>query len=217
MSKEFLEKLRNYLNERFGCGTEYKQFEMETQPINRKWEIYNQGLVSCRFIYEYEDGRVQVESLCFDSPGDEVDEVLVRLHQRELKVKEKSKIFAKIDEIRKEILEDLKNRRNIERHVKKPYGHVFTRLLWADKIADEASRKFGVEVKVLIDDTSHHWRTYFISTFDSKNMDEDGKFEEIKKRVEAVSAARKLYDKSFKKEYKEFHRELLEKLKTSQR
>jgi len=42
-------------------------------------------------------------------------------------------------------------------------------------------------------------------------MDEDRKFEEIKKRIEAVSGARKLYDESFKKEYKEFHKEMLSK------
>lgn len=181
-----------------------------------RWEIGTGAFISCRYIYEYEDGRVQVESLCFDAPGDEVGEVLVRLHQREFKTK-KEGVFAKIDRKEKEILDDFINRRNIEKHIRKPYGRVFTRLLWADKIAEEIGKKFGVGVKVFIDVTSHHWRTYFISSFDSKGMDEERKFEEIKKRVEAVSATRKLYDEDFKKGYKEFHREMLERSKAGQR
>ncbi|MBO3841298.1 MAG: hypothetical protein FGF48_02645 [Candidatus Brockarchaeota archaeon] len=48
-------------------------------------------------------------------------------------------------------------------------------------------------------------------------MDEERKFEEIKKRVEAVSATRKLYDEDFKKGYKKFHREMLERSKAGQR
>jgi len=39
-------------------------------------------------------------------------------------------------------------------------------------------------------------------------------FKETNKRVEAVSAARKLDDEGFKKEYKEVHRKMLSKMES---
>lgn len=224
MSQALLERLRDYLNKKFRDELGSAEFKIKTKDIvcfdeskkelvRGRWEIEAEVFTSCRYICEYENGRVRVESLCFDAPGDAISEVLVKLYQRELKMKGEGEVSAEKNRKEKEIHDDFINRRNIEKHVRKPYGRVFTRLLWADKIAEEVSRKFGIEVKILIDDTSHDWRTFFTSSFDSSGMDEERKYEEIKRRVEAVSTARKLYDKSFKKEYKEFHREILAKVK----
>ncbi|MEM1548231.1 MAG: hypothetical protein QXN75_03645 [Thermoproteota archaeon] len=122
--------------------------------------------------------------------GDEANEVLVILYYRKLKTEEgkedlsERKISAKIDKKEGEILSDLMNRRNIEKHIKKSYGHAFTKLLWAGNTAEEISKEFDVEVKVF--DSDYHWGTYFTSVFDSKDMDEEHKLKKIKKRVEAV-------------------------------
>ncbi|MBO3754680.1 MAG: hypothetical protein FGF53_07390 [Candidatus Brockarchaeota archaeon] len=69
MNSEFFEKLRNFLNERFNDEMKHKQFKIETYPMKRKWEIYRQELISCRYMCEYKDRRVQIGSLCFDAPA----------------------------------------------------------------------------------------------------------------------------------------------------
>ncbi|MGB9718808.1 MAG: hypothetical protein ACPL4E_10315 [Thermoproteota archaeon] len=119
MSQEFLEKLRNYLNERFKDELGSGQFKIKTKEVNVKWLVApeSEAFISCGAVYEYEDERVQIGSLSFDYPGDQVREVLVRLYSREFKKRKWEEVSIKIDRKKKEILDDFINRREILRSI----------------------------------------------------------------------------------------------------
>jgi len=133
-------------------------------------------------------------------------------------VKEVEKVWKALREEKKKACEDYVNRRNLEKHLKKSYREAFIRLLWFDEACRRISEEYGIDVKVEIDEIDYD--SGLISEFDGSNMSDEEKFEEIKKRVEAVIAAYKLAYSAYltgwsseenHKKYLEFRKALLEK------
>lgn len=226
VNKEFLERLRNYLNERFKEelkrfkeGEELEPFKIDMQPLisGVKWHIWTPETIGCRHIDEYEDGTIKIESDRIANPGIALGSYFFNTYRSELSDvlnKDSLKLIRmKADEKEKEVLEDLIHRRNFEEHLEKPYGWVFANHLLADEIAEKVSRKIA-EVTVSIKGTvitptkELMHATYFISRFDCRNVSEEEIFEEIKKRVEAVFTAYEEYCRRTG-----MNRSLLEKLR----
>ncbi len=119
-----------------------------------------------------------------------------------------------MDREKGEIYEDFVNRRNLERHLKKPYWRASLRLLWFNEVARKVSKEYGIDLKVEIDETRRvsDWRAFIVSKFNGGNMDEEKKLEEIKKRAEALIVARRvahqvygpIYSWKHRREYLEF-------------
>ncbi|MBO3809064.1 MAG: hypothetical protein FGF50_05655 [Candidatus Brockarchaeota archaeon] len=200
MGREFLNRLKNYLDERLkdeAIWDSFKPFEIDVfSPSDwRRWWVRTESRVPVGFVMERSDGTVSVESELLDKAGDYIIECVCRSYRFKFakargNKEEEEKIDKahneEIDEARKDYL----NRRNFEKHLKKSYWRAFLRLLWFDEVARRISEEYGVEVKVEIDDVDYD--SGLISEFDGRDMDEERKFEEIKRRVEAVTAAYKL-------------------------
>ncbi|MBO3840461.1 MAG: hypothetical protein QXS51_05625 [Thermoproteota archaeon] len=226
MSQELLNKLKNYLDERLKnevTGGSFKPFEIDVTSSPSgwyRWEIRTESHVPVRFVTEHSDGIISIESELLDKAGDYIIERLCKSYRFKFAKakgndKEEEKIDKALDKEIEEARKDYINRRNFEKHLKKPYWHAFLRLLWFDEVARRISEEHGVEVKVSIDKVDCD--SGLESKFNGNNMDEDRKFEEIKKRVEVVIVAYKLasqvYETSRKrrKEYLEFRDTILAK------
>lgn len=234
MSQEFLNRLKDYLNEKMKDETLWKSsfepFEIVVSPPPHKdyqwlrWEVLNMGIAKppVGSVKERSDGTVIVKSDLLDKAGDyEISVCLVksyrfRFARAEGNKEEEEKIWEAFRKEKKEVCEDYLHRRNFEKHLKKPYWRAFLRLLWFDEVARRISEEYGVEVKVGIDEIDYDLGLE--SAFDGNNMDEEKKFEEIKKRVEAVTAAYKLahqayhtYPEEKRKEFLEFSSAVLAK------
>jgi hypothetical protein len=218
MSQAFLEKLRDYLNERFKKeGRLFKPFEIDTSCPPYRWLIGDEGTTAVAIIIESVDGIVSVYSQRTDKAGDYIRERLVSSYRRRFKKaeakgkEEEENVWEAFNKEKDEICKDYINRRNIEKHLKKNYREAFIRLLWFDEVARRASKEY--EVKLEIDDIG--CGSCLVSEFSGNNMSGDEKFEEIKKMIEAVIAAYKLADGAYKKKYpseleKEYYKEYLE-------
>ncbi|MBO3753329.1 MAG: hypothetical protein FGF53_00370 [Candidatus Brockarchaeota archaeon] len=215
MSQEFLSKLKSYLDERMKkevlWGLSFKPFKIEVySPSNKswKWWVLTESDTIVRFVIERTDGTVSVESEGLDKAGDYILERLVKSYQPKFaKVgneEEEKKVQEALHKEIDEACEDYLHRRNFEKRLKKPYWHAFLRLLWFDEVARRVSNEYGVKVEVLIDKVDYD--SGLISKFDGSNMDEERKFEEIKKRVEAITAAYKLAYQAYMDHYKFFRR-----------
>jgi len=217
MDKSFLNRLKNYLDERLKNEVlifSFKPFEIRvpSSPDSYwRWELSTQSHTIVRSIMERSDGTVIVESDLLDKAGDYIGECLVKSYRlRFAKVKgNEEEIWKTLKKEEEKAREGYLNRVNFEMHLKKSYWHAFLRLLWFDEVARRISKKYGVEVKVVIDEIDYD--SGLESRFDGRNMDDERKFEEIKKRVEALIDAYKLCQLSTKifpdenrKEYLEF-------------
>jgi len=220
MSRGLPERLRDYLNEKYKSEKWFHSYEfIERGKEDEKWELRTDWYDGCGGIREYVDGNVWILSGPLAYLGDGLHNVLLRLYDsriRSAKNEDEEKRFY--DELYKEeedILGDILHRRNLNKYLKeKEFRDLIIDVLWSEEIARRISQEFRVEVKYLIDDVK--WRTYFYSAFDSKNMDENRKFEEMVKRVEAIHAACKtyrLYDEN--EDYKKFKKKVLAEKKTS--
>ncbi|MBO3753464.1 MAG: hypothetical protein FGF53_01065, partial [Candidatus Brockarchaeota archaeon] len=134
----------------------------------------------------------------------------------EISKEEEKKAIEVVLRRQEEVCEDYLHRRNLEKHLKKPYWRTFVRLLWFDEVARRISEEYGVKVEAVVYEVTYDCGLE--SKFDGTNMDEDKKFEEIKKRVEALIAAYKLaytvyqdYAPERYKECLEFAKAVLEK------
>jgi len=225
MCQGFLEKLRDYLSERLkneGFYRWFRPFEIEKRgPFDReKWLVRTQGgLLPVASITESIDGMVSVYSCRTDKAGDYISECLVKSYRHRFKKaeakgkEEEEKIWKALDKEKEEAYRDYVSRRNIEKHIKRPYREAFVRLLWFDEVARRISEKYGVKVKLGINEIDCD--SGLVSRFDGNDMNEEEKFEEIKKRVEAIIAARKLAEGAYKsgnppKLQKEYHEKYLE-------
>ncbi|MEM2050285.1 MAG: hypothetical protein QXO76_09450 [Thermoproteota archaeon] len=218
MSQEFLNRLKNYLDGRLkdeAIVLDFKPFEIYVPKApevsyGRKWEVMAQCFARVRFITEDTNGVVTVESKTLDKAGDYIGECLVRNYRYKLAKARgnnegEERILNALDREKERARDDYLNRRNFEKHLKKSYWHAFLRLLWFDEVARRISKEYGVEVKVSIDDADCD--SSLISEFDASNMDEKRKFEEIKRRVEALIVAYRFAYKAYstsKEERKEF-------------
>ncbi|MGQ9597478.1 MAG: hypothetical protein ACUVQY_06000 [Thermoproteota archaeon] len=234
MSQSFLERLRDYLNERLRDEGPYKNYFKPFEiwiagPSSMdKWSVGTQGVAVVGSVTESIDGTVGVGSCLTDKAGVYISERLVKSYRHRLRKarakgkEEEEKVWKALDKEEEEIREDYINRRNIEKHLKKNYKNAFIRLLWFDEAARRTSKEFGVEVKVGIDEIDCD--SGLVSEFNGSNMSEEEKFEEIKRRVEAVIAAYRLAHYAYKtpyftpelqeeghKKYLEFRKALLEK------
>ncbi|MEM2598728.1 MAG: hypothetical protein QXI87_00180 [Thermoproteota archaeon] len=227
MSEAFLIKLKNYLDERLKnevlvCS--FKPFEIYTLfPSGSpwKWQVHTESWTAVRTVEGFVDGTVVIKTDLLDRAGDHIRECLVRSYRYKFaKAKDNKEEEERVDKAfqkeKKEAREDYFNRRNFEKHLKKSYWSAFLRLLWFDEVARRISEEYGVKVEVLVDEVS--CESGLESKFNGSNMDEEKKFEEIKKRVEAVVAAYKLahtayqtYPLEKRKEYLEFAKAVLAK------
>jgi len=225
MSQSFLEKLRDYLNERLRnevlYGLPFKPFEIRGRTVRAE------SLTPGGLIEEHTDGTIVVESERVDCAGDYIGECLVKSYRRRFgkaKAKgkeEEEKVWKALRKEDKEACEDYTNRRNFEKHLKKSYKEAFIRLLWFDEVCRRISDEYEVEVKVEVDGIDYD--SFLVSEFNGSNTSEDEKLEQIKKRVEAVIAAYKLTkyayisrwpserEKENHKKYLEFRKAILEK------
>ncbi|MGB9718439.1 MAG: hypothetical protein ACPL4E_08385 [Thermoproteota archaeon] len=224
MSQSFLEKLRDYLNERLKKEERlFKPFEINIpSPFPReKWMVSSEGgTAAVASVAESIDGIISAYSCGIDRAGYDIGKHLINKYRRRLRKakakgkEEEEKVWRALDKEEEETREDYLNRRNFEKHLKKSYKNVFIRLLWFDEVAKRISEEYGVEVKVKIaDDTD--CGSCLISRFNGSSMSEEKKLEEIKKRVETIIAAYKLADGAYKKRYpseleKEYHEKYLE-------
>jgi hypothetical protein len=226
MSQELLEKLRDYLNERLKDEALYfgfKPFEiLKYQTGDRV--VHTESMTPVRSVEFRADGTIAVESELVDKGGDYIGERLVKNYRRRFKEaeakgkEEEEKVWKVLRKEKKKVRGDYINRRNFEKHLKKSYREAFIRLLWFDEACRRISEEYEVEVKVRIDEIDYD--SGLISEFDGSNMSDEEKFEEIKKRVEAVIAAYKLAYSAYltgwsseenHKKYLEFRKALLEK------
>ena len=203
VSLDFLEKLRSYLNERLKDEALYfgfKPFEVAKYQTG-DLTVFTESMTPVRFVEFRADGMIAVESGLVDKGRDYIGECLVKRYHRRLeeakaKGKEKEeKVWRALNKEEEEVRRDYVNRRNLEKHLKKSYKEAFIRLLWFDDVCRRISEEYGVEVKVGIDEIDYD--SGLISEFDGSNMDEEKKFEEIKKRVEVVIATRKLAESAY--------------------
>jgi hypothetical protein len=225
MSQTLLEKLRDYLNERLKNEllyyTKFKPFEIWTYQT-RDQVVRTESPTLVRSVEFRADGTIAVESELVDKGGDYIGERLVKNYRRRFKEaeakgkEEEDKVWKALDKKEKEIRKDYINRKNLEKHLKKNYREAFIRLLWFDEVAKRVSKEYGIDVKVEIDEIDYD--SGLISEFNGSNMSEEEKFEEIKKRVEAVIAARKRAEQAYgtypderRKEYLEFRNAVLTK------
>jgi len=227
MSQALLEKLRDYLNERLKDEALYfgfKPFEIAKYQTG-DLTVFTESMTPVRFVEFRADGMIAVESGLVDKGGDYIGECLVKSYRHRFEkaeakgMEEEEKVWKALGEEKKKVREDYINRRNLEKHLKKSYKEAFIRLLWFDDVCRRISEEYGVEVKVRIDEIDYD--SGLISEFDGSNMDEEKKFEEIKKRVEAVIVACKLAQSAYgtygwaseenHKKYLEFRKALLEK------
>jgi len=230
VSLNFLEKLRDYLNERLKDEALYfgfKPFRIVKYQTG-DLEVHTESITAVRSVEFRADGTIAVESELVDKGGDYIGERLVKNYRRRFKEaeakgkEEEDKVWKALDKKEKEIYRDYINRKNLEKHLKKNYREAFIRLLWFDEVAKRVSKEYGIDVKVEIDEIDYD--SGLISEFDGSNMSEEEKFEEIKKRVEAITAAYKLAYSAYgtygwiseenHKKYLEFRKALLEKLKS---
>lgn len=226
MSQSFLNRLKDYLDERLKNEVlvlSFKPFEIEIFPPSdwRRWWVRTQSSTIVRSVMEHSDGTVAVESELLDKAGDDIGECLVKSYRFKFaKAKgnkeEEEKVWKALKKEEEEAHKDYLNRMNFEKHLKKSYWRVFLRLLWFDEVGRRISEKYGVEVRVAIDKVDYD--AGLESKFDGRNMDEKKKFGEIKKRVEALIDAYKLcrlfthiYPNEKRKEYLEFCNAVLTK------
>ncbi|MEM3448872.1 MAG: hypothetical protein QXU11_06850 [Thermoproteota archaeon] len=221
MSPGFLERLKNYLDERLKGEGPYrylfKPFEIYSEHGTRalliqskpfkveipglfpgeKWAIRTRGEDVIISIEEYLDGNVRVLSYPLGKAGEYISECLLksykhRFEKAEAKGKEEEeKVWKAFMRERDEAREDYFNKRNFEKHLKKSYKWVFIGLLWLEEVCKKISKEHGVEIKVEIVDEIE-CNTFLAARFNGGNMSEEEKMEEIKKRVEAVIVAFKL-------------------------
>ncbi|MCX8183065.1 MAG: hypothetical protein N3F08_01395 [Crenarchaeota archaeon] len=239
MSQEFLEKLRDYLNERLKderlgrYPLPFQPFEIDTYCLpTKKWEISVSDACDSPVAYvtEEKNGTVCIYGARLDKARDYISELLVKSYRFKFakagdNKEEREKVWEALRREREEACKDYINRRNLEKHLKKPYRDAFIRLLWFDEIVKEVSKKHGVELSVMIDKISYD--STLVYEFDGSNMDEERKFEEIKKGIEALVEGGKIamhaygpfpgYSPERYKEYLEFRKVLLEKYKASRK
>ncbi|MEM4230168.1 MAG: hypothetical protein QXZ66_10475 [Thermoproteota archaeon] len=197
----------------------FKPFEIEVfSPSDKSWRwwVWSGGpmsLTPVKFVMERSDSTVIVKSDGLDKARDYIGECLVKSYRLKFakaggNKEEREKEWNALNKEENEACEDYLHRRNFEKHLKKPYWHAFLRLLWFDEVARRISEEYGVEVEVGIYKVSYD--SDFKSEFDGSSMDEERKFEEIKKRVEAIIAAFKLANQAYetsnekRKEFLEF-------------
>jgi len=220
MSQDLPERLRDYLNEKHKNEEGFRPYEiMKGQVRNEKWFVYTEWRGGCG-IRERMDGTIWVTSSALNYLGDWLLLVLSEPYKHRMwSVKSEDEEEKICDELHKKadpILEDILHRRNLNKYLKeKDYRDIIIDVLWSDEIARRISQEFKIEVKCLMDDVK--WKTYFCSAFDSKGINEDQKFEEIVKRIEAVRAAYKmyrLYDEMYdeSEDYKKFKERVLAEL-----
>jgi len=222
MSQDFLEKIKSYLDERLRNevpgGLPFKPFKIDVtrNPSDWwRWRVLAETVVRVGVIEEYKDGMIAIWSCGLDAAGDYIGECLVKSYRHKFdKAKgnkeEEKKIWEVLRKVEKNAREDYINRRNLERHLRKPYWRTFIRLLWFDEVARKVSKEYETEIFVGIDSIS--CETGLGSKFDSSNMNDEEKLREIKKRVEAIVRAYKLceiayetrWPKECRKEYLEF-------------
>jgi len=220
MSQSFLNRLKSYLDERLRNEVKVGRFEpfeidasKESYVRHRwRWEIRTPSAARVRFVTEYADGTVVIQSDRLDKAGDYIGECLVKSYRFKFakaggNKEEEEKVWSALRRKEEKAREDYLNRRNLEKHLKETYWRAFLRLLWFDEVANRMSKEYGVEIRVIIDEVDYD--SGFESRFDASNMDEEKKFEEIKKRVEAVIAAYKLAQQAYHSS-EEGRREFLE-------
>ncbi|MBO3800082.1 MAG: hypothetical protein FGF52_03390 [Candidatus Brockarchaeota archaeon] len=201
MSQEFLNRLKNYLDERLRNEVRwgsFKPFEIDvpSSPFSwYRWEVRTESHAPVGVVTEHSDGTVSLKSDLLDKAGYDISVRLVKSYRFKFakargSKEEDEKVWETLNREEEEACKDYLNRRNFEKHLKKTYWHAFLRLLWFDEVARRISEEYGVEVKLEIDKIDYD--SGLISEFDGNNIDEERKFEEIKKRVEAFIAAYKL-------------------------
>ncbi|MGB9718824.1 MAG: hypothetical protein ACPL4E_10400 [Thermoproteota archaeon] len=236
MSQSFLGRLRDYLNERLKDEGPYKglfkpfKIDMPSSFPGEKWMVRCEegGIAAVMNIAESFDGTISVYSCRTDRGGEYIHECLLKSYRYRFKKaeakgrEEEEKVWKVFREEKKRAREDYINRRNFEKHLKKSYKEAFIRLLWFDGVAKRISEEYGVEVKLTIAKDSD-CGSCLVSRFNSKGMSDEEKLEEIKKRVEAITAACRLaqgayeigyppeLQREYRRKYQEFRRAILEK------
>ncbi len=143
------------------------------------------------------EGRIIVDTAILYNISEEILEVLRSVYKEKLKEaedsEEESKLIKKMVEEKFRIQNELRDRSNWDRYFsKKPFGKLMRRITWGDVAATMVTREFGVEVVHWIPPTPDEY-VYFYSTFDSKGMSNDQIFDEVRKRIDAVSKAERIY------------------------
>ncbi|MEM3079502.1 MAG: hypothetical protein QXF21_04210 [Thermoproteota archaeon] len=222
VDEKFLEKLRDYFNEKYKAERGTEQFKIDLKPLNKdeKWRIFANwwGGVG---VHELVDGRIEVYSNRVRD-WEDVVEILLNMDVYGSRLKkakseeERKRIWEKIWKEKEEILNDLANEKwekyLEEKYLRRPYGNFILPLYWGKEVARRISEKYVVDVEYEL--TGH--RTFFTSVFNPKDMSEEQVFNEIVRRADAVHAAHLMCE--FDSEEKErFYKEFIEKVRRSRR
>lgn len=149
-------------------------------------------------VYGDIDGKIVVETRGIRFVSEQISNILWRIYEKELKKVEKDKekwekLINEISQKGIDVREELTDRKNWDKYAsQKPFEELIYKIRCGDEAARKASEEFGVEVI--------HWMPhapeefdFFYSTFDPKGMSREQKFEEVKKRIDAIKRAIRLY------------------------
>ncbi|MEM2980955.1 MAG: hypothetical protein QW385_06310 [Thermoproteota archaeon] len=149
-------------------------------------------------VYGDIDGKIVVETRGIRFLSKQISDILWSIYGKEVKKVEKDKdkrknLIHKIVQKEMDIREELADRKNWDKYAsQKPFEELIYKIRCGDEAARKASEEFGVEVI--------HWMPpppeefdFFYSAFDPKGMSREQKFEEVKKRIDAIERAIRLY------------------------
>jgi len=182
------EKLRVLLAEKI----KPERIELPPPHPPEKWMIIARLYLYDIFITAYENGEVQIDTGP-ERTRSEISEYFwgkYKYKEKEAKTEEeRERIKQRRKEEENQALEDFKQRR-FEKYLKSKdsISYFAAKHMWGDEIARRLSKRYGFEVKFVIDSESG-----FFITFDSKGMDDEQLINEIMKRVDAIAKARKMF------------------------
>jgi len=165
------------------------------ESVPTKWVVTGArafAMEVCRDI----EGRIVVDVAILCNISEEIWMALRSFYKEELKKvkdEEKSELIKKMVEEKFRIQNELRDRNNWSRYFsQKSFEKLMQRIMWGDVAATMASREFGVKVVYWIPPTPDEY-VYFYSVFDTKDMSNDQVFDEVRKRIDAVRKAERIY------------------------
>ncbi|MGB9716942.1 MAG: hypothetical protein ACPL4E_00670 [Thermoproteota archaeon] len=144
------------------------------------------------------NGKIEVETSGIRFISKQIEDILWSIYEKELqKVKNDEEKRKKLihEMCRKEmrIREELTNRKNWHNYSsKKPFKELIYKIRCGDEAAKKAGEEFGVEVIHWVPSPPEEF-DHFYSIFDPRGMSREQRFEEVKKRVDAIERAVHLY------------------------
>ncbi|MGB9622352.1 MAG: hypothetical protein ACPL07_00775 [Candidatus Bathyarchaeia archaeon] len=194
VDEKFLEKLKDYLNEKYKDKPGFKPFEIDMRPVTKKykWEIFTYwgyGVGVHEFV---DDEKIEV---CSHAVHDWEEGVEIWLWdfayypalKKAKTEEEKEEILKNMRREKEEILKVLADRGRWRKYLgKQRYRGFILPLFWGEEVARRVRGKYGINVEFKM---GPGYATYFSSIFNPKGMVEEQIFEEIVRRADVIHVA----------------------------